>query len=212
MSNENLNLRPTAEELDIGIDPMLVLGRALQIRKGGDSWSKSLANSLKLEAHRRATNDINSLLVVTYYGGFLDNIQETEKIINDGPETGSDLIRAWTSDVVEQAEYFMEVRDEQLSAMQSLTEDPSGVKLLSMKLSSFTSKAQGLDQKVVEGVNSLISKTKDFREISWNKVEIPLNDNIRAFAYMRAFDDYRRFWTQLEDKFPIIDSMIDEDQ
>ncbi len=210
MSNENLSSKPSAEELDIGIDTLFVLGRTVHIRKSGDSWPKSLASSLKFEAYRRVTNEVNSLLVATYYGGFLDNIKDAEEIINGGP--GSDLIFAWTHDVVEQAEYFIEVQDEQLSAMQSLMEDPTGIKLLTMKLSSFTSKAQGLDQKVVEGINSLISETKDFREISWETVEIPRDDNLRAFTYMRAFDDYRRFWIHLEDKFTLIDSIIEEDQ
>lgn len=210
MSTEKKQPIPTVAELDLGINTERVITLAVQFRKIGLSWPNSLANALSAHSTEQLDENPgqNKLLICTYYSFFLENIQETERILRDGPEPASDFIYDWTNDVEEQAEYFMKVRDDQLAQTETLAEDSSGVKLLAFKLQEFSREPHQLDPIISDGINSLISGTRDFRNIPWEDVQI--EKNLRAFSYMRAFDDYRRFMTQIKDKLYLLDKVINE--
>lgn len=213
MSTEIPPRNPVRGELDFGINTESVLTLATQFRKSGQSWPKSLADGLGMhicdQLERGAITERH--FAAAYYSNYLDNIGRVEKIIREGPEPGSDLIRAWTTDVAAHAEYYAEVHDKQLTDADALINDPTGIKLLSIKLQELPTFLRALGPSMEDAINSLVSGTRDFDEISWDEFAMEKADNIRAYCSMRAFDDYRRLVGNAWEKLYLIDSAVEVD-
>lgn len=197
---ERGNPSPIIPELDMGFIQKEALKLTVQYRMTKLSWPASLASALGHHSTEQLYlgMPLNNLLVITYYGSFLQKIEETEAIISNGPAPSSELILAWP-DLIEQAMFIAEEQDSQLKAKQALIDDPTGITLLALKLDEFVTRYFHLEEKMRRNIASLISGEMTFAEIIRQDVNWAVFDNLNAFAYMRAFDDFRRMMNLIKD-------------